>query len=409
MTQLSQTGGGARIDALDAVRAGALMLGVALHATMAYTDPPFWIVQDAQRDNGFWIGFFVIHIFRMSLFFMLAGFFARLIFHKYGLKGFVANRAKRIALPLVIFWLPVIAAIITLAVMTAMKFAAAGGVVPPAPPPPTLETFPLTHLWFLYILLLLYVGMLALRGIVALIDRSGALRDGLGKVLGWGVKTGVAIPVLALPLVLAMANATDWMRWIGVPTPDTGFVPNLMALTGFGVAFVFGWGLHRRADLLATLASQWMLNLLAAVIFTVYCLWDMDATASFDKVAGSDHLLYAASYSMAIWTWSFGLIGLAMKTLSKPSQVWRFLSDSSYWVYIVHLPLVLWFQYLLMDQAWLTVAKFAVVVAGTLAIGLISYRFGVRYTIIGTLLNGRKRAPRTLKQGDVHAANSVEP
>jgi glucan biosynthesis protein C len=405
MTDISQTAEAGRYGALDAVRAGALMLGVALHATMAYTDPPFWIVQDAQRDNGFWIGFFVIHIFRMSLFFMLAGFFARLVFHKYGVKGFVANRAKRIALPLIIFWLPVIAAIITLAVMTSMRFAAAGGVAPPAPPPPTLTTFPLTHLWFLYMLLLLYVGMLALRGIVVLIDRSGALRDGLGRVLGWGVKTGVAVPVLALPLVLVTAQMTDWMRWIGIPTPDTGFVPNLMALTGFGVAFVFGWGLHRRTDLLATLAQQWMSNLLAAVIFTTYCLWDMDATASFDKVAGRDHLMYAASYGLAIWTWSFGLIGLAMKTMSKPSQVWRFLSDSSYWVYIVHLPLVLWFQYLLMDQNWPAVAKFAAVVAGTLVIGLVSYRLSVRYSIIGTLLNGRKRAPHKLKQAAAHATN----
>ncbi|MDC7677732.1 acyltransferase family protein [Asticcacaulis machinosus] len=405
MTDTLKTVDEGRYGALDAVRAGALMLGVALHATMSYTDPPFWIVQDAQRDNGFWIGFFVIHIFRMSLFFMLAGFFARLVFHKYGLKGFVANRFKRIALPLLIFWLPVIAAIITLAVMTSMKFAAAGGVVPPAPPPPTLATFPLTHLWFLYMLLVLYVGMLAVRGIVVLIDRKGALREGMGKVLGWGVKTGVAIPVLALPLVLVTAQADDWMRWIGIPTPDTGFVPNLMALTGFGVAFVFGWGLHRRADLLATLAQQWMLNLLAAVIFTTYCLWDMDATASFDKVAGRDHLLYAASYSLAIWTWSLGLIGLAMKTLSKPSQVWRFLSDSSYWVYIVHLPLVLGFQYLLMDQNWPAGAKFVAVVAGTLVIGWVSYRFGVRYTIIGTLLNGRKRAPHKLKQAAAHATN----
>jgi fucose 4-O-acetylase-like acetyltransferase len=48
--------------------------------------------------------FFVSHIFRMTTFFLIAGFFGHMTFHKRGAKAFVIDRAKRIALPLVIFW-----------------------------------------------------------------------------------------------------------------------------------------------------------------------------------------------------------------------------------------------------------------------------------------------------------------
>ena len=44
----------------------------------------------------------------------------------------------------------------------------------PPPPPLTVETFPLLHLWFLYVLLIFCAAALLLRAVVHLIDRSGA-------------------------------------------------------------------------------------------------------------------------------------------------------------------------------------------------------------------------------------------
>ena len=48
------------------------------------------------------ITFFVIHVFRMTLFFVLAGFFARLLFHRRGVRAFIRDRATRIVVPLVV-------------------------------------------------------------------------------------------------------------------------------------------------------------------------------------------------------------------------------------------------------------------------------------------------------------------
>ena len=83
-----------RVHALDATRAFALILGIVLHASMSFF--AFLPAQDVSRSTVLAGGFFTIHLFRMSLFFVLAGFFARLAIERRGSRGFVADRAKRI-------------------------------------------------------------------------------------------------------------------------------------------------------------------------------------------------------------------------------------------------------------------------------------------------------------------------
>ena len=96
-----------RLHALDAVRGFALLLGVAFHAALSFMPgwpPGIWAMVDNSPSQFLSDAGFVAHIFRMSLFFFIAGFFGRLLFHKLGAGGFWANRAKRIAVPLVIGW-----------------------------------------------------------------------------------------------------------------------------------------------------------------------------------------------------------------------------------------------------------------------------------------------------------------
>ena len=59
-----------RFHALDAARGFALLLGIVLHATMSFFLPiP---AQDSSPSTTLAFGFYVIHSFRMSLFFLLA-------------------------------------------------------------------------------------------------------------------------------------------------------------------------------------------------------------------------------------------------------------------------------------------------------------------------------------------------
>ena len=390
-----------RFHALDVVRAGALLLGVAFHAGFAYTQPHVWVVNDSTSDPAISAMMFVSHIFRMSLFFVMAGFFARLLLEKRGVKGFIGNRLKRIALPLAVFWLPVFAAIITFMILAALKAdPSLAGKPPPPSPPMTVTNFPLTHLWFLYLLLILYPVALALRGLIRLVDRSGALRRAVDIALATSLRLGVAGPLLALPLFAAFMARQAWLYWFGIPTPDMSLIPNVAALTAYGMAFGFGWLLHRQQGLLDILKRQWPLHLTLAAILTGYCLWSVGLTPRLDSVPGREKVAYAAAYGLAIWSWVFGLIGLALRFLNAPSAAWRYLADASYWIYIIHLPLVLALQYAVLDLPAPAAIKFLVVVAGTTVIALATYQLLVRHGFIGAILNGKRtKAPRKALQG----------
>jgi peptidoglycan/LPS O-acetylase OafA/YrhL len=72
----------------------------------------------------------------------------------------------------------------------------------------------------------------------------------------------------------------------------------------------------------------------------------------------------------------------------------RYLSDASYWMYVVHLPLVMAAQWWVRDWDVPAIPKFVLVCMGISAVLLASYRALVRYTPIGTMLNGRRIRPQ---------------
>lgn len=87
---------------LDALRSGAMLLGIALHAAVAYTTAR-WLVNDSQQSELFDVFANLVHGFRMQLFFLLSGFFTAMLYQKRGLKALVVHRFKRIFLPLILF------------------------------------------------------------------------------------------------------------------------------------------------------------------------------------------------------------------------------------------------------------------------------------------------------------------
>lgn len=386
----------ARWHDLDAVRAFALLLGIVLHGVMSFMEPRFWVVGDAVTDPGANLAFYVIHIFRMTTFFILAGFFARLLLEKRdgNVGAFLGNRLKRVGIPLVTFWPLVFAAIVAVMIIANMPAPGSAAAAAPPPPPPamTAENFPLTHLWFLYALLLLYAGMAVIK-IVTDVTRIGApLGRMLDKLTGLLTKSDLITLVVALPAAAAFYFNTEWNMWLGIKTPDAGLVPNTMAIAGYVTAFTFGWWLHRRADLLDHLAGRTWLYGIGAAAGTWACLsLNGGAAPSAELVKGSDHALYCLVYPMTSWAWAFFLIGGARILLKAENPLIRYLSDASYWVYIVHIPLVMLFQYLVKDYDWHIAYKVSIVLFGTLFTGLLSYSLIVRYTFIGTILNGRRR------------------
>lgn len=379
-----------RLHGLDGLRGAALMLGVVLHAAMSFFPTQIWIVGDDQRSAWASGLFFVIHVFRMTTFFLIAGLFAHMMLARRGMWGFVKNRMVRIAAPLAVFWGVVLMAIVAVLIWNASL---QGMTAAEAPPPPTYDwtNIPLTHLWFLWVLLILYAALLILRAPFAALDRDGVWgrsvdRLTAGLIGPWGPF------VLGAPLAVALWLQPDWIAFFGVPTPDAGLVPNTPALVGFGLAFGFGALLDRRRDLLGRIQA-WApayLGLAVGAGATALMLAGGPDPRLAPMTDPATKAMTAAAFGVATYASAFAAVGLALRFWSGRSAVRRYLADASYWIYIVHLPLVMAAQVLVQDWSAPWWAKLALVVAGVSGLSLASYELLIRHSVMGRWLNGRR-------------------
>jgi ABC-type multidrug transport system ATPase subunit/peptidoglycan/LPS O-acetylase OafA/YrhL len=384
-----------RLHSLDAVRAFALLLGVVFHAGFSFIPgmiPGLWAIVDSSPSATISVLLFASHIFRMSLFFFVAGFFARMMFHRKGAGGFWLDRAKRILVPLVAGWVILTPALIAVWMWGMTK--SFGGTLPAAPanlPPRPAGYFPLAHLWFLYYLLILYVAVLLGRTIIASLDRRGAVRRAADSFVRGIVRTGTAAAVLPVALIAALYVRPDWVIWFGIPTPDQSIIPQLASLIGYGTALTFGWLVHRQSDLLAIWARQWKFHLVAALALTAVCVSIAGIAPAFvPKAPGLEKLAFAAAYGVAIWCWCFAVIGLAMRFMSRANATVRYVADAAYWIYLVHVPVVVSLQVLVGHLPWHWSVKFPLILIASFAVLFASYHYLVRPTVIGQTLNGRR-------------------
>ena len=83
-----------RYHDLDLVRAAAILLGLVIHVCVFFMPPPKFFKGSGEhygdRLNLQFARF--IHLFRMQLFFLPAGFFAELVIDRKGLFHFVSDR-----------------------------------------------------------------------------------------------------------------------------------------------------------------------------------------------------------------------------------------------------------------------------------------------------------------------------
>ncbi|WP_082532381.1 ATP-binding cassette domain-containing protein [Pelomonas sp. Root1237] len=381
---------GERLHALDAVRSFALLLGVAFHASMSFIPgipKGLWAMSDNSPSAFLGDAAFVAHSFRMTLFFFIAGYFARLQHQKLGTAGFWLNRGKRIAVPLVVGWPLLFVAIIFVWGLGMQKVFNGA---PPAPPemPRTFGALPLFHLWFLYQLLWLYAGALLLRSAIAALDRGQVLRGWLDRITTAALRWPAGALLLGLPLAGCLLSLQMWMPAVGIPTPDQSLIPQLPATVGFGTAFMFGWLVHRAPDALAALRARWLPHLALAIASSAVCLYILRTQPPFG-MPDTPKLIFALSFVASAWSWTFAITGLALRFLSGHSPALRYVADASYWIYLVHLPLVCAVQVWVGDWPLHWSVKYLLVLLGSLAVLLLSYQGLVRSTVIGKVLNGK--------------------
>ena len=115
-----------------------------------------------------------------------------------------------------------------------------------------------------------------------------------------------------------------------------------------------------------------------------------------DWLAEDDARLGAVGLQAAFaWLLSFALMGAFRHYLSSERYKVRYLSDASYWLYIAHVPLIIGAQLLVRDWPLPSLAKFALICCAVTGLLLLVYHTLVRYSWLGTFLNGPRTRPDT--------------
>ncbi|ATC65574.1 hypothetical protein CMV30_17360 [Nibricoccus aquaticus] len=389
-----------RLHYLDAARAFALLLGVVFHASLSFM-PAFigWAVMDVSTSALVPAFVLMSHAFRMETFFLLAGFFSQLALSRQKLAHFIGSRFLRIGVPFVAGWFILRPLIVSGWVMGRASmsgdydFGAAlhSGFQDIARLPEGLFTG--THLWFLYYLNLITALALMIR-VLGQIFRQTFRRflRFIDHAFSSLISTRACLPGLVVPTAAALWFMNGW----GMDTPDRTLSPHLPALLIYSGFFLAGWLAARREGLLDRFARlTWSRGVITVIaIATTLLLSNVQmnpATPRYELARAT----FCVSYAAMMWLLVSLTLGVFKKLNAGPIRLTRYLADSAYWIYLVHLPVVVWLQVMAAELPLHGLMKLAGISLITLATGLLTYDLFVRSTALGQLLSGR-RSPRVI-------------
>lgn len=387
-----------RLDYLDAARAFALILGVVFHASLSFM-PMYigWAVMDVSTSSL--VSFFVLvsHSFRMPLFFLIAGYFSHAVFYRDGAGPFLHSRFIRIVVPFIVAWFVLRPLLVSGWIMGAESMrgeanvpnALLGGFASLASLPTGIFTG--THLWFLYALIWITLCVLLLRFIVSchkgIYTRVAAV---CATGMRWASQSQMALCVLAVPTSGCLWFMSHW----GMETPDKTLVPHAPTFCIYGGFYLFGWMLNKDRSLLDSFATltvtKWLLCVVAVGVACFLSKFEA-------QKAHSQYVLFKVgfglAYALMMWSLVSITLGVFRRFFNKTSAYVRYLADASYWLYLIHLPIVIWMQIAFAELPLHWVVKLGAISGITVAISLLLYELFVRSTFIGAVLNG-KRKPR---------------
>lgn len=376
----------ARVHYLDNLRAYIMWLGVVIHVAMLQmvSQTPQQLRESALSE---WADLLVfsIHSFRMPLFFVLSGFFVAAILARKGLKQTIKLRLLRIGIPLIIFGPIVSYALhyIIIEYTEVMRASVAGK------EPDTVQEYQFNfgHLWFLYYLLICHIILLPIFYTLTA-NYSSYL-----KQLQYRLSHPASI-VLYATLIAYIDSYFDR----GMIPAEGGLTPNTLQLMHYVPYFLYGFLLYKYRNLwLNHYQRCWGRYTVAGFVMMMLTMIVVEPLL---KSPGTqvDNFAVALCYGLWGWFWSFALFGF-FKQFSSRYIIWlRYLSESAYWVYIVHVPIVLLISFLMYDYQYPFYIKMVLNIVLTSLLSLFSYHILVRYTWLGWLLNGRRRVFKFRKE-----------
>ena len=433
-----------RIYYMDNLRAVAMFLGLVIHAAVFYNSWPLPAGKFHFENSGILhLTVEMIHVFRMELFFLVAGFFACLYATRKSLRQLVRNRTIRILVPFVccFFLLQPCWSAINVVMFTGGGEGFWELYFKHFVDPLTIVRyeFPVgqwfQHLWFLQLLILFIAAQVILTWI-------GTKFGFIAKIVGaiqatFERRLGIFVMILVSYFTLLLCPP-----WADVP--NIGSPLNIVAY--YGWFYFIGFFIFRCPAILDNALQNVRSNLipvvigLAVVISSVSLLqlsapveilrqdwslfkgtttdgqieWSFPFLSNkynFTGFTRGDLKWHAFSFLKAYTTWFtvFAFIYFFKSFLNRRNPIWQYLSQSSYWAYIIHFPLqFILYHYIFSGNVESPILGFLGILFVSIVICMVSYHLLVRSTVVGVILNG-KRISLNLAEETNELKNILQP
>ncbi|MDX6635366.1 MAG: hypothetical protein QOF06_1569 [Solirubrobacterales bacterium] len=382
--------GNQRRHHLDAIRVSAILLLIPYHAAR--------YVQKGDGDPRIvdavvWF----VHTWHMPLFFAISGFLAASALRRSTAALQVRARFRRLGLPLVVGMLTVVP-LANFFVIEAAALWPRKGALPAKRELDLANVFNLTprHLWFISYLLI--ISLLAI-GIWLAIRRAPALGSTINRSFGHLLRSWWAVPVLASFSAAILITKTGW---VAGGSESNSLIPTPTLFAYFGLFFLFGWLLSGQSNLIEELKRGAWLRLGAGVLIAVPAFFLFYNNSDFTGNVGTPGILAEIdalrlygllTVGLVCWLTLFGIWGILARYVREESQVLRYLSDASFWIYLVHIPFLVALQSTLSTTDLPVPVRWGVAVSGTLALALGSYAL-IRSTRKLVRSHRTRRVPR---------------
>ncbi|MDP7051922.1 MAG: acyltransferase family protein [Verrucomicrobiota bacterium] len=409
---------------MDSLRAFAMSLGLVLHASVMFA---LW-TNDPNRTHDepskiLHYTFELIHVFRMQLFFLVAGFFSLMVCQNRGAASYAKNRFMRIVVPFVLCVLllqPLAAAHYLVDVVGDGESLVSRYVELLLHPEYILREQRFAgnwfwHFWFLH-MLIYYIGTFLVGFVVAKrFDLKFRFVPRLLDLLSG--KYGVLILTLVTFPCLMFSPAFG-------EVPTIGTAPDMVIY--YGLFFTMGIMLFANQAALNCCLKSIRFHLIPFAVCLCILIPLIDEVrlktppevmlqnlSLFTGVAGEVSLIgsfpviqnpfnftgLTASFDWYLmnilraytaWCGVFLSIALFKRFFSTQSALGRYAADSAYFIYLIHFPIQLIMATYLRDRIGSSIACFWICLLGSTVLCVILYHLTCRTTPIGILLSGRR-------------------
>jgi len=381
---------------LDNLRVAMILMVVVHHAAQAYGPPDWWYFHGDQHADVLATLSAVGGAFRMSLLFFVAGYFVPRSRDRKGAWGFAAGRLKRLGIPFLVGSATIIPILMYTYYIQYRGYPPISfgryyvdvflgfGQRPADWTGPIWPDLQFGHLWFIQNLLVLSLLYLGCRAVA---DLAGRLRP--RATPSRPIRVPGHLALAAFTAVLAMVAFVVRIRYpLDEWVPVAEFIQAEPARLAQYIAFFTAGILAYRNDWLARLPRRTGYTWLVCGV----------AVAAGLFVTGTDRSFFAAggaSWASACWTLvetvlcvglCVGLLTLFRDVATGHNRLTRAMADSSYTIYIIHLPIVVALQFAAAHAGLPVLATFGAVAAMGIVLSTGAALLSRRIPVLRTLL-----------------------